>query len=314
MRYRNFAFAVVLLAASAQIAAGGPLQDVKIIEVGPTIVPNPAKVKDAAAPGLVQDYLRQALLDAGFQIGKSPVKAHMVLNQFTSGNRAKRFAIGFGVGRSAITAHLVIRDGRKNEIVDARIHIRGNVEWSPYEGAKTQRRQAEKSFEEQLLKEIHAKIWKGPKHKYAGKYTAIIVPQFTLAPGVEFSSKDLTNLQEDIVKRLQNAGFQHVVTTPEAVPSGSAAIKLTGMVIKFKAGNRVARYIGGGVGRTDLESSITLTDVATGRRLLERQLVSSTHDATGVPFGGIYGVAQSSKGYDDGLSKKLAVLLKDYFF
>lgn len=157
MRYRKLALAVVLVAASALVASAGPLQDVKTVEVDPTIVSNPAKVKDSVGPGLVQDSLRGALLDAGFKVGPSSLKAHIVLDEFTSGSFAKRFLVGFGAGRSAITGHLVIRkEGEKKDLANARIHVRGRFAGSPYEGGNTQRREAETNFEQRLLEQIEA--------------------------------------------------------------------------------------------------------------------------------------------------------------
>ncbi len=135
-------------------AAGGTLSNVKTIQVDATVIPNPDKVKDPSAANLVQDSLRAALRNADFEVGESPVRAHIVLNEFTSGSFAKRFIIGFGAGRSTVDGRLVIVDETGKEIANVRIRVRGNLIWSPYQGANTQRRQATNSFDQRLLEEI----------------------------------------------------------------------------------------------------------------------------------------------------------------
>lgn len=47
-------------------------------------------MKDSAAAGIVQDELRDALARTGFTVGDSPVHAHIVLEEFSSGSTAKR--------------------------------------------------------------------------------------------------------------------------------------------------------------------------------------------------------------------------------
>ena len=74
--------------AKAQNAApqsGHPLQDVKAIQVDPTVVSNAEHVKEASAPNLVQDSLKNAIRAANVDIAESaPVRAHIVLDEFTS--------------------------------------------------------------------------------------------------------------------------------------------------------------------------------------------------------------------------------------
>jgi len=98
---------LVLLLASAPIGLAqrvAILRDVKTIQVEPTVVPNPEKVREDFAPNLVADALRNALRDTNFEVADSPVRAHIVLEEFNSGNLAKRFAIGFGAARYASSA------------------------------------------------------------------------------------------------------------------------------------------------------------------------------------------------------------------
>jgi hypothetical protein len=132
----------------------GPLHDVKTIQVDPTIVSNPDKVKESSAPHLVEDSLKNALRTANIEVGDAPIHAHIVLDEFTSGSTAKRFLVGFGAGRSTVTCHLVMRGPDGKEFANSKIHVRGNLAWSPYQGNNTQRRQAVSSFEQRILEEI----------------------------------------------------------------------------------------------------------------------------------------------------------------
>ncbi|MBZ5663555.1 MAG: DUF4410 domain-containing protein [Acidobacteriia bacterium] len=131
-----------------------PLAGVKTVQVDPTVVPHADKVKEEQAPNQVADSLRNALKDANFEIGEAPIRAHIVLDEFTSGNTAKRFMVGFGAGRSTVDCQLVIQDAAGKELVNRRIRVRGNLIFSPYQGNNTQRRQAVTSFEQRLIEEI----------------------------------------------------------------------------------------------------------------------------------------------------------------
>jgi len=132
-----------------------PLRDVKAVQIEPTVVPHPEKVKEESAPNLMQDSLRNGFRSANFEIADvAPVRAHIVLEEFTSGSTAKRFMVGFGAGRSTIDCHLVLVDADGKELRNVNIHVRGNLVWSPYQGNNTQRRQAVNSFDQRLLEEI----------------------------------------------------------------------------------------------------------------------------------------------------------------
>jgi len=148
---------LVLLLASAPIGLAqrvAILRDVKTIQVEPTVVPNPEKVREDFAPNLVADALRNALRSTNFEIGDSPVRAHIVLEEFNSGNLAKRFAIGFGAGRSTVAGRLIFQDGEGKELANIRIRVRGNFLFGGYQGGDTQRRQAANSFDQKLIEEI----------------------------------------------------------------------------------------------------------------------------------------------------------------
>lgn len=130
------------------------LAGVKTVQVDETVVPNPSKVKEDHAPNQVMDSLKRALRDADFEVGESPIRAHIVLDEFTSGSMTKRFMVGFGAGCSTVDCRLVLQDADGKELFNKKIRVRGNLIWSPYQGGNTQRRQAVNSFEQRLLEEI----------------------------------------------------------------------------------------------------------------------------------------------------------------
>ncbi len=145
---------LTLAVCSVRAQNAGLLKGAKTIQVDATIVSNPDKVKEPAAPNLVQDSLKNALRTANIEIGEAPIRAHIVLDEFTSGSTAKRVLVGLGAGRSSVTCHLVFQNADGKEIANSKIHVRGNLAFSPYEGNNTQRRQAVSSFEQKLLEEI----------------------------------------------------------------------------------------------------------------------------------------------------------------
>lgn len=154
MRLALTVVVTIVLASSAVVFAGnGLLKDFKTIALDPTVVADQSKVKDSAAAGIIQDELRDALTRTGFTIGDSPMHAHIVLEEFSSGSTAKRVLIGLGAGRSSVTGRLVFQSGGK-DVADVRLHVRGSLAYSPYEGNNTQRRQAESSFNQRLVEEI----------------------------------------------------------------------------------------------------------------------------------------------------------------
>jgi hypothetical protein len=149
------ALSILLFCFSALAQTQPPLRGVKAVQVDPTVVSVPEKVKEEAAPNLVQDSLKNAFRDANIDLADSaPIRAHIILDEFTSGSMAKRFLVGMGAGRSTVTCRLVVQDAAGKELTSKRIHVRGNLAFSPYQGNNTQRRQAVTSFEQRLLEEI----------------------------------------------------------------------------------------------------------------------------------------------------------------
>lgn len=131
------------------------LRDVKAIRVIKTVVLDPTKVKEDFAPNVVEDSLRNALRNSNFEItDAAPIKAHIALEEFTSGSTAKRFLVGFGAGRSTVAGRLIFEDGENKELVSIPVRVRGTLLFSSYQGGNTQRRQATSSFDQKLIEEI----------------------------------------------------------------------------------------------------------------------------------------------------------------
>jgi len=151
----TLALCAALMVSSVGAQNTPPLRGAKAVQVDPTVVSDPAKVKDESAPNLVLDSLKNALRSANFDLADTaPLRVHIILDEFTSGSMAKRFMVGMGAGRSSVTCRLVVQDAAGKELANTRIHVRGNLVFSPYEGNNTQRRQAVSSFEQRLLEEI----------------------------------------------------------------------------------------------------------------------------------------------------------------
>ena len=137
----------------AHAQAPKPLAGVKTVQVDPTVVPKADKVKEEYAANQVADILRNALKNSNFEIGEAPIRAHIVLDEFRSGSKAK-LMIGFGAGRSTVEGELVIENSQGKELANRRIRVRGNPVSSPHQGNKTQLEQTVSSFEQRLLEEI----------------------------------------------------------------------------------------------------------------------------------------------------------------
>jgi len=119
------------------------------------LIPEPEKVKEDFAPNLLQDSLRNALRSSNFEVVEdAPIKAHIVLDEFSSGSTAKRMLVGFGAGRSTVSGRLVFQNADAKELANIPLKVRGNLLFSGYQGGDTQRRQAMNSFEQTLLEEI----------------------------------------------------------------------------------------------------------------------------------------------------------------
>ena len=137
------------------ISPNAPLQGVTAVQIDSTVVSDSSKVKEPSASTLVQDSLKNAFRSANIDIAESaPIRAHIVLDEFTSGSTAKRMLVGFGAGRSSVTCRLVLEDSAGKQLSSTKIHVRGKLAFSPYEGNNTQRKQAVTSYEQKLLEQI----------------------------------------------------------------------------------------------------------------------------------------------------------------
>jgi len=151
-----FVAAVSLLVPARPVFAQSThvLKDVKVVQVEPTLVVNAAKVKDETAPDTAEKMLRSALTSSGFEIGESAVRAHLVLEEFSSGSTAKRMLVGFGSGRSTVAGRLIFTDADQKELANIPLKVRGNFMFSSYDTSGQQRKEAVSSFEKKLIEEI----------------------------------------------------------------------------------------------------------------------------------------------------------------
>jgi hypothetical protein len=149
----------MLFVASASTAAfaspGGVLEKVTKIRVDPTVVEQPDKVVGTVAPNLARYNLRAAVKDAHIEEGDSPIRAHIVLDEYSTESPARKL-IGFGTGRSVCTVdgRLVIQDADGKELASVKIHLHGTVAFSAGEGSDNTARHPVSDFEQLLTKEI----------------------------------------------------------------------------------------------------------------------------------------------------------------
>ncbi len=106
------------------------------------------------------------------------------------------------------------------------------------------------------------------------KYRVVQVDRFEVAEGVSFPAEYLPALQEDIIRRLQKSKtFDEVLRPGESPAKASAAVlRLSGTITGFKPGSRAKRYIGFGMGKTEIFARLTYSDCATGQTLIVEQV------------------------------------------
>jgi hypothetical protein len=133
----------------------GVLENVKTIEVDPTVIEQPASIKDSLAANLVRYDLRAAVRDALLQEGNSPLRVHFVLDEFSSPGAAVRL-MNLDSGRTVrnVKGRLVFQDSSGKELANIAIHFRGSVALNPGAGNNAQGRRAASHFEKRLLDEI----------------------------------------------------------------------------------------------------------------------------------------------------------------
>ena len=117
---------------------GIPSKVLRPFKLNPHSCPNSETVKVPDAPSLVQDSLKNALSAANIGLADSaPVRAQIVLDEFTAGNTAERALLGIAAGRSSVTCHLVLHDADGKELSSAEVHVVSNVAFNPLQGNDT---------------------------------------------------------------------------------------------------------------------------------------------------------------------------------
>jgi hypothetical protein len=154
MRVLKVLFFIATASTAAFCSPGGVLENVKKIQVDTTVVEQPDKVDNATAANLLRYDLRAAIKDAHLEEGDSPVRAHIVLDSFSSESPARRvLSLGSGHNICTVDGRLVIQDASGKELANIKLHVRGSVALSagPGNDASTQ---TISDFEKQLLQEI----------------------------------------------------------------------------------------------------------------------------------------------------------------
>lgn len=152
-------FPILTLGAAAFAAAvcvsGGVLEKATTIQVDPTVVEHPENVDDNVAPNLVRYDLRAAVRDAHFEEGKSAIRVHMVLDEFSSESRARKVvAMGSGHSVCTVDGKLVFEDAGGKELASVKIHVHGSVVAVQGDAVTSQTRQAQSDLERRFLQEI----------------------------------------------------------------------------------------------------------------------------------------------------------------
>lgn len=144
-----------------------------------------------------------------------------------------------------------------------------------------------------------------------GKYQNAEVAPFTAQQDVQISPDELKALTGTVVRQLQGIKkFKQVTLEGEAPAAGADAsaptLKVTGTVVKFKAGSRAKRYfVGFGAGKTKVIATVRFIDRETGNVLHEFTADGDVH--MGI-FGGSSGGAKSE------LADQVAKTAKKKFF
>lgn len=154
-------FLFVLMASAVALGApGGVLENITRIQVDPTVVEHPDKIDDEIAPSLVRYNLRAAIHSAHIEEGASPIRAHIVLDGFSSESTTRRVLLDMGSGQDLCTVdgRLVIVDAEGKELANIRIHVRGRAVFADAEANPVfaDGRKANSDLERRLLREIEA--------------------------------------------------------------------------------------------------------------------------------------------------------------
>lgn len=150
----------VTLIQAQQGVPSAPLKEVTQIQIVPTVINDSKKIDNPDAVPIVEKALRRAILANELQVAESaPVKARIVLDEFSGGNFAKRFLIGYGAGRSTVDCRIQLLNQSQDEIASVRVRVRGDMAWGAYQGNATQTKLAVNKFDQALMDDIEK--WKG---------------------------------------------------------------------------------------------------------------------------------------------------------
>jgi hypothetical protein len=149
---------VTATAAVAFCSPDGVLENVTKIQVDPTVVTNPEKVNDSAAANLLRFDLRAALMHEHLEEGSSPIRIHIVLDQFSSLQSTSKVRRVLNLGASKtenlVDGKLVILDAGGKQLASREIHFHGNVGLNPDDNADPQHRQSTSDFEQLMIDEL----------------------------------------------------------------------------------------------------------------------------------------------------------------
>jgi len=132
----------------------------------------------------------------------------------------------------------------------------------------------------------------------------IEISPFDVPRSLDVPPEFLERLSKELPHQLSGTNKFKLIFNHGDAPADLAgpALKLTGTVIDFNAGNRAKRYlIGYGLGAAHVAAHVKLTESATGQTVLERD-VSTTMSGGG--FGG------STSGMAGQLAKEIARVVK----
>ena len=132
---------------------------------------------------------------------------------------------------------------------------------------------------------------------------ALEIMPFEVAQEIQLPTEFRAALSRNLVSRLTESGkFAAVFEADSASAGRYPAVRLTGVITKFKKGSQAKRYLlGPGFGKTILNAHIQFVDIETNKVLLEK-------DVDGKVIIGLVG--GDSKGATNGLAKEVTKVAK----
>lgn len=142
-----------------------------------------------------------------------------------------------------------------------------------------------------------------PARNLKTTYKHLVVQSLEVPAGTDFPPDFEEALRHNLITHLQGSGRFGTVSSiehGEAIRDG-ADIVMTGTILRFNKGSRMARYMVPGVGATSIRAQIEFIDPVTKKSLFQKNV--SGHVFIGV-FGG------NSKGATNGLAKDVVKVVK----